>query len=221
MQKIRAANLDIIMKQERYWNKVAGEKEFTTPFQINAFEKYVSRKSKILDVGCGYGRTLNELHKWGFKNLFGVDFSQGMINRGKKLYPHLDMKKSKGKLPFDDDTFDSVLLLALLTCIIEDENQKKLMIEIQRVLKDEGILYINDFIINEDQRNTERYNKYKDNYDCYGVFELPEGFVVRHHTKNHVSEMTKDFQKIVFEPVIYTTMNGNQSNGFYYIGKKK
>ena len=221
MQKIRAANLDIIMKQERYWNKVAGEKEFTTPFQINAFEKYVSRKSKILDVGCGYGRTLNELHKWSFKNLFGVDFSQGMINRGKKVYPHLDMKKSKGKLPFDDEAFDAVLLLAVLTCVVEDEDQKKLIDEILRVLKANGIFYINDYMINEDKRNIKRYNKYKDKYGKYGVFVLPEGAVVRHHTKDHIFEITKDFHAIVFEPVIYTTMNGNKSNGFYYIGKKK
>ena len=209
------------MNQERYWNKVAGEKEFTTPFQISAFEKYVFKESKILDVGCGYGRTLNELHKCGFKNLFGVDFSQGMIDRGRKLYPHLDMKNSNGGLPFDDDTFDSVLLLAVLTCIIEDEGQKKLMSEIQRVLKDSGILYINDYMINEDQRNIERYDKYKDKYGKFGIFELPEGAVVRHHTKDHILEITKDFHGLVFQLVIYTTMNGNKSNGFYYIGEKK
>ena len=209
------------MNQERYWDKVADEKEFTTPFQINVFEKYVSRKSKILDIGCGYGRTLNELHKWGFENLFGVDFSQGMIDRGIKLYPHLDMRKSSGKLSLDDDTFDAVLLLALLTCVVEDEEQKKIINEIQRILKDNGILYINDHMINEDQRNIERYDKYKDKYGKYGIFELPEGAVVRHHTKDHVLEITKGFHGLVFETVIYTTMNGNKSNGFYYMGKKK
>ena len=209
------------MNQERYWDEVADEKEFTTQFQISAFEKHVSRESKILDVGCGYGRTLNEVHNYGFKNLIGVDFSQGMIARGKKLYPQLVMEKNEGKLPFDDDTFDAVLLLAVLTCIIEDEDQKKLINEILRVLKDNGIFYINDFMINEDKRNIKRYNKYKDKYGKYGVFVLPEGAVVRHHTKDHIFEITKDFHAIVFEPVIYTTMNGNKSNGFYYIGEKK
>ena len=209
------------MNQERFWDKAACEKEFTTPFQINAFEKYVSRKSKILDVGCGYGRTLNELYDGGYKNLHGVDFSQGMIDRGKKLYPHLDMQKIKGKFPFDDDTFDAVLLLAVLTCIVEDEEQGKLINEIHRVLKDNGILYINDYMINEDQRNIERYDKYKDKYGKYGIFELPEGALVRHHTKDHIIEITKDFHELVFETAIYTTMNGNKSNGFYYIGRKR
>ena len=209
------------MNQERYWDEVADEKEFTTQFQISAFEKHVSRESIILDVGCGYGRTLNELHNWGFQNLIGVDFSQGMIDRGKKLYPHLVMEKNEGKLPFDDEAFDAVLLLAVLTCVIEDEDQKKLINEILRVLKDNGIFYINDFMINEDTRNIKRYNNYKDTYGKYGIFVLPEGAVVRHHTKDHIFEITKGFHAIVFEPVIYTTMNGNKSNGFYYIGKKK
>jgi ubiquinone/menaquinone biosynthesis C-methylase UbiE len=219
--KKRVEISDIVMNQERYWDDVADEKEFTTQFQISSFEKHVSKESKILDVGCGYGRTLNELHNCGFKNLIGVDFSQRMIDRGKNLYPHLVMEKSNGKLPFDDDTFEAVLLLAVLTCIIEDEDQKKLINEIQRVLKDNGIFYINDFMINEDQRNIKRYDKYKDTYDKYGVFELPEGAVVRHHTKDHIFEITKDFHGIEFETVSYITMNGNKSNGFYYIGKKK
>ncbi|MEE9503574.1 MAG: methyltransferase domain-containing protein, partial [Thermodesulfobacteriota bacterium] len=136
-------------------------------------------------------------------------------------YPHLVMEKGNGKLPFDDDTFEAVLLLAVLTCIIEDEDQKKLIKEIQRALKDNGIFYINDFIINEDQRNIKRYDKYKDTYDKYGVFKLSEGAVVRHHTKNHIFEITKDFHGIEFETVNYITMNRNKSNGFYYIGKKK
>ena len=208
------------MNQKRYWDKVADEKEFSTPFQINIFETYVSRESKILDVGCGYGRTLNELYNLDFKNLVGVDFSQGMIDRGKKLYPHLDMQKNKGKFPFDDGNFDAVLLLTVLTCIVKDKDQEKLIKEIQRVLKDDGIFYINDYLINEDQRNIERYEKFKDKYGKYGIFELPEGALVRHHTKDHILKITKCFQELIFKTTIYTTMNGNKSNGFYYIGKK-
>ena len=32
-------------------------------------------------------------------------------------------------------------------------------------------------------------------------------------------KLTKDFQKLVFEKTVYETMNGNKSNGFYYILK--
>ena len=50
-----------ILDQKKYWDKVAEEKKFPTPFQIEEFEKHVLKEMNILDVGCGYGRTLNEL----------------------------------------------------------------------------------------------------------------------------------------------------------------
>ncbi len=37
----------------------------------------------ILDYGCGYGRTLCELRKAEFINLYDVDFSEEMIKRAK------------------------------------------------------------------------------------------------------------------------------------------
>lgn len=90
-----------------------------------------------------------------------------------------------------------------------------------RVLKKDGILYINDYILNNDQRNIDRYDKYHDKYGTYGIFELSEGAVLRHHSKDYLLELTKEFEELVFEETIYDTMNGHKSNGFYYIGKKK
>jgi hypothetical protein len=75
-------------------------------------------------------------------------------------------------------------------------------------------------LLNTDARNVERYGRGKGKYGVYGVFELPEGAVVRHHTEDHIFDITAGFERLVFEVVVYTTMNGNQSNGFYYLGKK-
>ena len=217
--------MNTIPDQEQYWDKVSEEKEFPTPFQIGEFGKYISKEMHILDIGCGYGRTLNELYNSGFRNLVGIDFSQGMITRGLKMYPHLKLIKNDNDiLPFPDNSFEAVILIAVLTCIAEEKEQHKLITEVLRVLKAGGILYINDFLINQDQRNVERYNKHKEKYGTYGIFELFENgvtAVVRHHSKEHIIAITKDFQEMIFEPVIYITMNGNKSNGFYYIGKKK
>jgi len=78
--------------QKEYWNKAAANKEFTTPFQIKSFSQFVKKEDKILDVGCGYGRTLNELYSKGYKNLCGIDFSNKMIERGKEQFPWLNLK---------------------------------------------------------------------------------------------------------------------------------
>ncbi|MGZ7118953.1 MAG: class I SAM-dependent methyltransferase [Methanobacterium sp.] len=211
-----------IPDQEKYWDEVAERKEFPTPFHIEEFKKHVSKENKILDLGCGYGRILNELYNHGFDDLTGVDYSEGMINRGLRIYPNLNLKKNDGEnLPFQDDEFDVVLLIGVLTSNYKDSEQEKMIAEILRVLNEDGIVYIADFLINHDKRNIERYEQYKNKYRIYGVFELPECAVLRHHTVEHILKLTDHFDKLVFEEVIYDTMNGHKSNGFYYMGKKK
>lgn len=208
--------------QESRWNELAAEKEFPTPFQMDEFVNNVTPEMNILDVGCGYGRILNELYKNGFKNLSGVDFSEKMIKRGLKLYPQLNLIKNNGEtLPFQGDKFDAVLLIGVLTSNFVTAEQENLIAEISRVLKKNGVLYISDFILNDDERNLKRYDRYKDKYEIYGVFELPEGLILRHHTQQHILKLTSSFNTLIFEKTIYETMNGNKSNGFYYIGKKK
>ncbi|MBU0991882.1 MAG: class I SAM-dependent methyltransferase [Proteobacteria bacterium] len=207
--------------QKDYWDDAALEKEFTTPFQMELFCRYVPYNAPVLDVGCGYGRTLNELYEKGFQSLHGIDFSLKMIERGLSLFPHLDISQhSKPHLPYPDNSFDAVILLAVLTCITEDEAQENLIQEILRILKPKGVLYINDFLLNHDERNRTRYQLSEKKYGCYGIFELPEGARLRHFEESRIRELTRSFEPCVFEKTVYKTMNGNTSNGFYFLGKK-
>ncbi|MFJ8455596.1 class I SAM-dependent methyltransferase [Bacillus paramycoides] len=209
-------------EQKEYWNGVANEKEFTTPFQLDLFSKYVSKSASLLDYGCGYGRTLLELKEQQFANLYGVDFSEQMIKRAKLNDMVIDFKVVKsGKLPFPDNFFDAVLLFAVLTCVYKSQEQDSILNEIKRVLKPEGIIYINDFLLNEDERNITRYEKYVDKYETYGVFELSDGAILRHHSKERLEEWTNSFEELEYEKVEYVTMNGNRSNGLVYIGRLK
>ncbi|MGE7935404.1 class I SAM-dependent methyltransferase [Bacillus paramycoides] len=208
-------------EQKEYWNGVANEKEFTTPFQLDLFSKYVSKSASLLDYGCGYGRTLLELKEQQFANLYGVDFSEQMIKRAKLNDMVIDFKVVKsGKLPFPDNFF-AVLLFAVLTCVYKSQEQDSILNEIKRVLKPEGIIYINDFLLNEDERNITRYEKYVDKYETYGVFELSDGAILRHHSKERLEEWTNSFEELEYEKVEYVTMNGNRSNGLVYIGRLK
>lgn len=208
------------MKQREYWDRVSEEKEFTTPFQTEAFGKYVEKKDRILDVGCGYGRTLNELQQEGFCNLIGIDFAAGMIERGRQQFPDLDLRvKESEAIDLPDQSVDAVILFAVLTCIRDDEEQRRLIKEIRRMLKPGGILYVNDFLLNTDDHNVPRYEKYKDKYGIYGVFELPEGAVCRHHDEGWIKTLLAEFKEMEYQRLTFTTMNGNKSNGFYFIGK--
>lgn len=209
------------MKQLDYWNQAAEKKEFTTPFQADVFEKYVGKEAFILDVGCGYGRTLDELHQLGFSRLMGMDFSEGMIRRGQKQFPYLELRvMESGKLPLPDDSVDAVILFAVLTCILKNEEQEELIREIRRVLTPNGILYVNDFLLNTDERNLKRYEEFQEELGVYGAFRLPEGAVCRHHDETWIRSLLSDFSGLTFRPLTFTTMNGHTSNGFYFIGRK-
>ena len=210
------------MKQKKYWDSVSQTKHFTTPFQADAFCEYVKKEATVLDVGCGYGRTLEELHQQGFQNLIGIDFAAGMIERGKLQFPYLDLRvKKTSEIDLPDHSVDAVILFAVLTCIIDNREQYSLIAEIRRVLKPGGILYINDFLLNTDERNLARYETYKDKYQTYGVFELPEGAVCRHHSEAWMKELLRPFDEYRFVHLTFTTMNGNTSNGFYFIGANR
>lgn len=212
-----------MLKQKEYWNKVADEKQFTTPFQFERFSKYVNKDAVILDYGCGYGRTLIELKKHLFTHLYGVDFSEEMIKRA-QLNSKDDINFvviNSGKLPFEDNSYDAVLLFAVLTCVSKDMEQDAILHEIKRVLKPNGIIYINDFLLNDDARNLSRYKEYEPKYQTYGVFELPDGAVLRHHSDDRIKSWKNGFKDLAYEKVVYTTMNGHRSNGLIYIGRNK
>ena len=185
------------------------------------FARYVNRNADILDVGCGYGRIMHELHALGFTELRGIDFSERLIQRGMRLYPDLTFDVQRDRdIDFPDSSFDAVLLCAVLTCIPDDADQEFLRDEILRVLRPGGILYVNDFLLNTDPRNRKRYEDAFPKYGNYGVFELPEGAVLRHHAPEYVHHFFAKFEPLEFETPTYPTMNGHTSNGYCFIGRK-
>ncbi|HEV7797834.1 MAG TPA: class I SAM-dependent methyltransferase [Pyrinomonadaceae bacterium] len=208
------------VSQIRYWDRVAHEKRFSHPLRLDWLRKYSSKQARILDYGCGYGRTLADLSQASFTNLVGVDFSEQMLARARGQAPGSWLVRNDGHgLPFKNDCFDLVLLFAVLTCIPNDDQQRLLVSEVQRVLHPGGMLYVSDLLINNDERNRERYERDAERFKCYGVFELPEGVVVRHHQREWIEKMMRPFEQLEFESLSVTTMNGNASSAFQYLGR--
>ncbi len=199
--------------QKEYWNRVAGTKTFSHPLHLERFAPKLSRNATILDYGCGYGRTCEELLKRGYENVLGVDVAEGMIRRGKEGNPRLRLQTLRGKdLPFEEGSFDLCLLFALLTCVPTGEGQKHIVQELRRVLKEGGILYLSDYPLQEDERNRKRYEAHAEEFGIYGVFRLPDGGVMRHHHLSWFEELLEDFVPIHREILDVKTMNGNRAS---------
>lgn len=73
------------LPQVSYWDRVAHEKRFSHPLRLDWLERHSNQQARILDYGCGYGRTLAELSQAGFQNLAGVDFSGAMLARARAV----------------------------------------------------------------------------------------------------------------------------------------
>jgi SAM-dependent methyltransferase len=203
------ANPDL---QTAYWDRVAAQKTFSHPIDFELLGRYVRPGSHILDIGCGYGRLCAELATQGYTNVIGIDSSVGMIARGKAEHPRLDLRVAQSaELPFEDGSFDAVLLFAVLTCIPEDEKLRRLVAEITRVLQPGGILYLSDYCLQPDARNLERYAQNEPTFGTYGVFALPEGVVVRHFEFAWLENLLAGFEVPARRTVEISTMNAHSA----------
>lgn len=209
-----------VLLQKGYWDRVAPEKRFSHPLRLEWLLQYLTSQARILDHGCGYGRLLDQLLGVGYGHAVGMDFSEKMLMECRSRFPNLTLVLNDGRtLPFCDRAFDAILLFAVLTCIPSDDDQRILLAEVKRVLRPGGILYISDLLINSDLRNVERYERYANEFGIFGVFELPEGVIVRHHLEEWIEQLTHGFSRLAFERFSVTTMNGNASAAFQYLGR--
>jgi len=206
--------------QVAYWNRVSGGKRFSHPLRLEWLPP--DKRATIVDYGCGYGRSLAELARAGYTSTIGIDFSAGMLARAHAEMPGTHLIHSDGHtLPLDDGSVACVLLFAFLTCIPDGAEQQRQIAEVKRVLGLGGLIYISDLLLNNDERNRARYEAYANRFGCYGVFELPEGVIVRHHSREWIDQLTAPFNRMRFKTFEVTTMNGNASAAFQYLGRKE
>ena len=107
-------------------------------------KKYFNLESRILDIGCGAGRTTIGLYKLGYHLIEGLDLSEAMIAQARRISKELkyDITFSVGDaacLDYDDDTFEAALFsFNGIMQIPGRENRIKALKEIKRILKPEG-----------------------------------------------------------------------------------
>ncbi len=94
--------------------------------------EHIPTQAKLLDIGCGTTAAFLKAIASRLEQGVGVDFKVSPIESGnlKTYQVRLDEK-----LPFDDDAFDVVTLLAVLEHI---EYEQEILQEIERVLKPGG-----------------------------------------------------------------------------------
>lgn len=141
-------------------------------------ERYFPKKSMVLDIGCGAGRTTIALKEDGYK-VVGIDYSVKMIETAIRLNREIDYYVQDARnMDFEDCSFDCAIFSFNGLMLLERfEERKQVLLEIRRVLKLNGIFFFTTpFLDNKIDKGywNEKVRKYGKNFEQLSSTELLE-----------------------------------------------
>lgn len=100
----------------------------------------------ILDIGVGGGRTV-EATRAISKDYVGVDYSPEMVSLCQKQFPDVDFRHADARdlSQFSDESFSLVVFACEGICMVDHEGRLKIMSEVLRILKPNGIFVFSTF----------------------------------------------------------------------------
>ena len=140
---------------------------------IDLFKKYNFDKQSILEIGSSAGYRLNALKDLiPNSNVFGIEPSQKAIEFGKKNYKEVNLTHgtADNMSMYEDSSFD-VVIVGFVFYVIDRGILFKVVSEIDRVLKNNGVIIIIDFFSEASLKNSYHHidefqaYSYKQNYD--------------------------------------------------------
>ncbi len=138
----------IVEENRKIYNRIAGQFSSTRKHpwdDFKLFDRFVSEGDTVLDVGCGNGRLAEYLSEKNIK-FSGLDVSEQLINIAKQSHPnHAFVVGEATQLPFPDNSFDAVFIIATLHHIPSQELRTKVIAEAYRVLKPGKHLLMTDW----------------------------------------------------------------------------
>jgi SAM-dependent methyltransferase len=96
------------------------------------------KNDRVLDLGCGTGEFALSFPA---ENYTGVDIDENSINYAKVHYPRKFLVADARKLPFDENSFSSILIIGVLHHL-SDDDCSRVFKEIKRVLQPGGRLLV-------------------------------------------------------------------------------
>lgn len=140
---------------QQAYGKMNMEKQGWTKFTKEEVDYIVKKcslrgNSRIIDVGCGYGRHVNEFNSKGY-DAIGLDYSPVLIEKAKESAKKKGLKEdifrsydiTSNKLPFTEGSFDCVVCLYdVIGSYADDAKNRMILKNIYRLLKKKGYAVI-------------------------------------------------------------------------------
>lgn len=105
---------------------------------LPVFDRYLPKRARILEAGCGFGAWIYHLNERGFRAV-GVDLNARLLAGGDRTLVPM-CRNDVLNLCFADDTFDAYLSLGVVEHFPEGPHRP--LAEALRVLKSGGIAFI-------------------------------------------------------------------------------
>lgn len=133
---------DLFKENVEMYGTAGSVKHYENLKDLKGTEKFLIEKyfyGKVLDLGCGVGRTTKHIFDLGF-DVLGVDIVGEMIERAKKIYPKIKFEQGDAcELKYKDNSFDIVFFsFNGLDYIYPESKRVTALREIERVLKKDG-----------------------------------------------------------------------------------
>ncbi|MCD6522833.1 MAG: class I SAM-dependent methyltransferase [Candidatus Diapherotrites archaeon] len=122
---------------------------------LNAMK--ITKRHKILEVGCGEGNTSVLFAMITKCNVVGIDIDKRVIEKAKQMKRKLGIKNvifrhfSGERMPFKDNTFDAVILPFVLHHVAKRQTEP-LIEECVRVCKKDGKIGVIEWGVMKDKR---------------------------------------------------------------------
>ena len=195
--------------------------KFTTPLPDEKFLSSLPKNIKILDVGCGYGRTLAYLSSLGFHNLTGFDISSSHVSQAKKNCPEANVFISSFKNLPVNEKYDLLLLMGIIEYINSDKEQEEFFKKISQILSDKGHIMLETFVMDFNS-NWRQYVRGFIKNRHIGRFSNSKGFECHHQTPRYLRKMLGKYFTIERDKKTdYWTWTKNTCKGHYFILRKK
>lgn len=136
-----------IEAREKGENVIAGDDEPYYQYKRLKFLQLLNQinfqNKNVLEIGCGPGGNLIEIHKHKPNKLVGVDISSQMVQLAINKVPlGIEIIKINGtELPFDDQSFDTVFTATVLQHNTDEIMLKKIMKELCRLSAEKVYLF--------------------------------------------------------------------------------
>ena len=206
------SNLSTIRKEKMYNQKEREQKAKKIIAVLKDWRKIDLRRATVLDIGCSTGIMTSYIAQY-CKKIIGIDIDRKAIGFANKSFKKPNLLFEAGdsmNLRYKDKSFDVVICNQIYEHV---PDQKRLMHEIKRVLKDEGACYFaatNKYIVMEPhyhlpflswlpkkignkylQLTGKAKEYYEDHLSYKGLKALTEDFKITDYTKEIIKHPEK------------------------------